>query len=226
MKALILFGTLAALPALAAHAQDGVRPRQGVTFGKEPIAVNTGTLLLQYAPVRKVTEMSRRGWLPGRADTGQRLLEQDFLTLVGSPVADGSLNAGTAHTLVVDQLGSKRISLRMDLSFAKLDMRRGFGTEVCGFESRVYHPRTVKTVDHLEAALAAIGTLPASVAAKTAPSTRFVAGVRLTVVTCDEGKRVPLDYTLELSSDGTVIGGEWVSKDRPGFLLVRDPAER
>ena len=130
--------------------------------------------------------------------------------LGGTRACSDDLNAGAFHIVIANKLGLRKEGLLMDAD----RFREVWNQPVLGFKTVVlnaYLPRSSK------AAKNAVREMRVSTelfyANESDATWDVVYGTKNQVIA-----KKDLQYRLEISADGKIVGGEWESEDRPDFL--------
>jgi hypothetical protein len=125
-------------------------------------------------------------------------------------------NAGAFHIVITNQIGIKKESFVADVT---RDMQV-WNQPVHGFTSKV-----VSYQDPSEGA--APGTVKEAII-ETVMTYTVEVGAEWNALLGTEGhsdRTVGYEYRLELNADGEIIGGEWISDERPDFLWIQNQAK-
>lgn len=148
------------------------------------------------------------------------------------------VNPATWHLAVVNQIGKAKRSLVLDTTYDY----EVWNQPVYSYSYTYFNPKTLLTSTSLLAAKVAVGVFPEDkFKAYRAAGTTHIVGIAMdvkwTVETSpshyspDSASRDSISgarylYTLELSSDGAIIGGEWQQKAHPDFLWTPPPGAK
>lgn len=135
----------------------------------------------------------------------------------GARGCSDDLNAGAFHIIIANKLGLKKEGFLVDID----RFNEVWNQPAYGFKTKVIEQRPVSRGAAKSAVREILVQTEFFYVDESDPTWNVVHGTDSQIIS-----KLDLEYSLEIDSQGNIVGGEWESRDRPDFLWNKKKVEQ